>query len=663
MAIIINVAGSYNDKDIKRARADLDKLGGAVSTTSSTFSQKFESMGQSMANFGTTLTTRVTLPLVALGGLSLKFASDLEEATNKVDVVFGNSADAVKAFADDAASSFGFSEAKALEAAGTYGNLFRAMGIGENVSADLSTNLVGLAGDLASFNNANPEEVFDALRAGLSGETEPLKRFGINLNQARIEAEALNLGLITQGQEMDAAAKAQAVYSLIMQDTALAQGDFSRTSDGAANKTRILKARFEDIAAQLGAVLIPVFERVAGKIEELAKWFSELDPSTRETIVMFLGIAAAAGPVLLIVGKIVGAVGALKGVFAGVAAVLGAVSAPVLAVVAVIAALVAAVVIAWQRSEEFRTTVMKVWNDIRNAVVQAWEGFIKPAIDDLVAAFTNHVQPALTGLANKFNEVWPAIRDAVASFWGYAQPVLQFLVAIISNVLIPVLAWLLSTAFTVWTGMASFLAQAWTSVFQPILSGISSLISNVVIPAFTWLWQTAQTVWGGVSGAVSSAWGFMSGVFESIKGGISSVATWFSDRVNDIKNVFSTIGDAISAPFAAAFQAIKDLWNSTLGGKGFTVPDIPGVPGRGQRFEFPTFNKGGMVPGIPGDPQLAIVHAGEMILRQTEIDEYRSKRRGSQGQGGGDVNVYVNKTNADPYEIGRELLWTMKVAG
>lgn len=660
MAIRIDVGAVYTDDDIKRAHRDLNALGRAAGYNSATFSQKFAEMGQSMANFGTTLTTRVTLPLVALGGLSLKFASDLEEATNKVDVVFGNSADAVKAFADDAATSFGFSEAKALEAAGTYGNLFRAMGIGENVSADLSTSLVGLAGDLASFNNANPEEVFLALRAGLSGETEPLKRFGVNLNQARIEAEALNLGLIQQGQEMDAAAKAQAVYSLIMQDTALAQGDFARTSDGAANKTKILRARFEDIAAQLGEVLIPVFERVADKIDQLAGWFSELDPSTRRTIVMFAAMAAAIGPVLLVVGKLMGAIVALKAVFAGIAAVI---SAPVLAVVAVIAALVAAVVIAWQRSEEFRATVTKAWEDIKTAVIGAWEGFIKPALNDLVAAFQNHVQPALENLLAKFQEVWPAIRDAVASFWGYAQPVLQFLVAIISNVLIPVLAWLLSTAFTVWTGMASFLAGAWTSVFQPILSGISSLISNVVIPAFTWLWQTAQTVWGGVSGVVSSAWGFMSGVFESIKSGIGSVATWFSDRVNDIKNVFSTIGDAISAPFAAAFQAIKDLWNSTLGGKGFTVPDIPGVPGRGQRFEFPTFDKGGMVPGIPGDPQLAIVHAGEMILRQTEIDEYRSKRRGSQGQGGGDVNVYVNKTNADPYEIGRELLWTMKVAG
>ena len=661
MAIRINVVGAYDDKDIRRAQRDLEKLGGVAGSTSATFSQRFAEMGASMATFGASMTTKVTLPIAALGVVAVNAASNLQEATSKATVVFGDAADSVLAFADTAATSLGISEASALEAAGTYGNLFRAMGIGETRSAELSTSLVGLASDLASFNNANPQEVFDALRSGLSGETEPLKRFGVNLNQARIEAEALNLGLIQQGQEMDAAAKAQAVYSLIMQDTALAQGDFSRTSSGTANQMRILKARFEDIAAQLGTALLPMVERVAAKIGELTAWFSGLDEGTRNTIVTFLGIAAAIGPVLLVVGKLMGVIVALKAVFAGIAA---AVSGPVLIVVAIIAALVAAFVIAWQRSEEFRNTVTKTFNDVRDAVMGAWEGFIKPALDDLVAAFENHIAPALDNLAAKFNEVWPSISSALASFWGYAQPVLQFLVNILTNVLIPVLGWLLSVAFTVFTGMAGFLAGAWTNVFQPILSGISSIVSNVVIPAFMFLWNVAQSVWSGVSGAISAAWGFMAGVFESIKGGISGVATWFSDRVNDIKGAFSTIGDAISAPFRAAFNLIIRAWNNTLGQIDFTLPSNPLLgPLSGFRVSLPTFDefaKGGVVPGIPGDPQLAIVHAGEMILRRSEIDDYDNRGGGQRRTG--DVYVTVNKTDASPYDIGRELLWQMKVA-
>ena len=663
MAIRINVVGAYDDKDIRRAQRDLDKLGGVVGSTSATFSEKFANMGASMATFGASMTAKVTLPIAALGVVAVNAASNLQEATSKATVVFGDAADSVLAFADTAATSLGMSEASALEAAGTYGNLFRAMGIGETRSAELSTSLVGLASDLASFNNASPEEALNALRSGLVGETEPLKNFGVNLNQARIEAEALNLGLIQQGQEMDAAAKAQAAYSLIMQDTALAQGDFARTSDGTANRMRSLKSGFEDIAAQLGTALLPIVERVAAKIGELTTWFSGLDEGTRNTIVTFLGIAAAIGPVLLIVGKLMGAIVALKAVFAGIAAV---VSAPVLVVVAVIAALVAAFVIAWQRSEEFRNTVTKVFNDVRDAVIGAWEGFIKPALNDLVAAFQNHVVPALDNLGARFNEVWPSISAALASFWGYAQPVLQFLVNIITNVLVPVLGFLLNIAFTVFTGMAGFLAGAWTGVFQPILSGISSIVSNVVIPAFLFLWNVAQTVWAGVSGAIGSAWGFISGVFESIKGGIATVAGWFGDRVNDIKSAFSTIGDAISAPFRAAFNFIIRAWNNTLGKIDFTLPSNPLLgPLSGFRVALPTFNefdKGGMVPGIPGEPQLAIVHAGEMILRQSQIDGYRNRQEQGGGRSGGDVYVTVNKTDASPYDIGRELLWQMKVA-
>lgn len=252
--------------------------------------------------------------VITFGKAVFEASSNLNEATSKVGVVFGENAGQIVTFADGAAKALGLSKTQALEAAGTFGNLFRAMGIGTDTAADMSTKLLTLSGDLASFNNANPDDVLVALKAGLVGETEPLRQFGVNLNEARIQAEALRLGLVkgnvnmvdvqtaslkvaraqtdlntlqksgkftatelataqnavAQAQQdldakmagsvppLDSATKAQAAYSLIMQDTSLAQGDFARTADGAANKTRIASAEFENLKATLGDKVAPV---------------------------------------------------------------------------------------------------------------------------------------------------------------------------------------------------------------------------------------------------------------------------------------------------------------------------------------------------------------------------------------------------------------------
>lgn len=189
---------------------------------------------------------------------SVAVASDVSESTSKVGVVFGQASQQVLDFAHTAASSMGLSESAALEATGTFGNLLRSLGLTQQASADMSTKFVGLAGDLASFNNTDPAQALDALRSGLTGETEPLKQYGVNLNQAAIQQEAVRLGLAKHGEQLNASAQAQAAYSLILQQTTLAQGDFGRTSAGLANQQRILSAQFTDVKANVGALFLPI---------------------------------------------------------------------------------------------------------------------------------------------------------------------------------------------------------------------------------------------------------------------------------------------------------------------------------------------------------------------------------------------------------------------
>jgi hypothetical protein len=182
--------------------------------------------------------------------------------------VFGNSAFIIDNFAKTSAASFGITKQAALEASGTFGNLIQAFGIGEGQAANMSITLVQLAADLASFNNTPIEEAIIALRSGLSGEAEPLKRFGVAINDTRLKQEAFNMGLYDGKGALDITAKTQAAYALILKDTNLAQGDFSRTSEGFANQMRILQASLSDAATEVGLVLLPYFKEFVGFIND-----------------------------------------------------------------------------------------------------------------------------------------------------------------------------------------------------------------------------------------------------------------------------------------------------------------------------------------------------------------------------------------------------------
>lgn len=197
----------------------------------------------------------------ALGTLAvtgINAASDLGESLNKVNVVFGDAAGEIEAFASTSAQALGQSKQEALAAAGTFGNLFVSMGLGQGESADLSKGIVTLGSDLASFNNIDPAIALDKLRAGLVGETEPLRQLGVNMNAAMVETKAMELGLAATSKELTEADKVQARYALILEQTATAQGDFANTSTGMANSTRIISASFQDIQAQIGEKLLPV---------------------------------------------------------------------------------------------------------------------------------------------------------------------------------------------------------------------------------------------------------------------------------------------------------------------------------------------------------------------------------------------------------------------
>lgn len=285
------------------ALAEQAAAAGAASRSVGVVKVNTEGLTRAIRGGVTTAAAAAGVAIAAFGVSAIGAASDLNESSSKAAVVFGKSADAVLAFGDTAAKSIGQSKTEAVEAAGIFGNLFVAMGIGQKQSADLSVSLVKLASDLASFNNTSPEEALEALRAGLLGEQEPLRKYGVQLSAARVQQEGVSLGLIKHVNDvLPAAAKAQAAYSIIVKDTAVAQGDFGRTSSGLANQQRILTAQFKDFAATAGGIALPAATKLFGAINAGLGPLNDLLAATsgggktvRDFALSFIGLASSLG--------------------------------------------------------------------------------------------------------------------------------------------------------------------------------------------------------------------------------------------------------------------------------------------------------------------------------------------------------------------------------
>ena len=201
----------------------------------------------------------------AIGAFAYKAVlagSAMQETQSKVNVVFGEGAQAVRTFASTAASKLGQSKQTALDAAATFGIFGKSAGLSGVKLAEFSTDFVALATDLASFNNTSPEMAIQAIGAALRGESEPLRRYGVLINDAALRQEALTLKIYNGKGALDAQQKILAAQALIYKSTGDAQGDFARTSDGLANQQRILKATITNLTETIGTLLLPYFQKV-----------------------------------------------------------------------------------------------------------------------------------------------------------------------------------------------------------------------------------------------------------------------------------------------------------------------------------------------------------------------------------------------------------------
>jgi hypothetical protein len=269
MSVILNIVSEFDSKGIKQAQrqfAQLEKTSDKVAFA----------MKKSMIPATAALTT-----LGAAAFKASKMASDLNEETSKAEQIFGDASQSIVDFSNTASTKLGQSKTEALKAAGTFGVLGKAAGLTGTDLTAMSVQFTQLASDLASFNNTSPEDAVLALGAGLRGEAEPLRRYGVLLDDATLRQKALALGLVkTTKEALTPANKSLAAQAVILEKTALQQGNFALTSKDAANQQRILTARIKDAQTQIGVLFLPILKETTKKLSDYAGVLIEVTQNT-----------------------------------------------------------------------------------------------------------------------------------------------------------------------------------------------------------------------------------------------------------------------------------------------------------------------------------------------------------------------------------------------
>lgn len=377
-------------EELARASAALDQLEDHTNKSTDAFSRLAKAIGLVMI-------ARKALDTIKTG---IDYASDLAEVQNVVNVTFGSATEAINSWSKECLAAYGMNEVSAKRYAGTIGAMLKSSGLAGDAIVDMSKDMVGLAGDMASFYNLDLETAFEKIRSGISGETEPLKQLGINMSVANLEAYALSQGITTAYNEMSQAEQVMLRYNYLMSTTADAQGDFARTQDSYANQTRLLSESWLEFTGIMAEQLQPVLTTIVSWLNNIVAFLTENADMVSAVLV---GLATTVG--ILAVAWVVHAAAQWLAVAANQALIVSLLSNPILWIAIIIGVLVAAMY-RWIQSIG---GVKNAWEICKLALIVGWNA--------VKLAFFTGVYWVID-LVDKLKLCWQKAGVAIANFMG-----------------------------------------------------------------------------------------------------------------------------------------------------------------------------------------------------------------------------------------------------
>lgn len=572
---------------------------------------------------------------------SVKEASDLNESVNAVRVTFGKASKGVQKLSDGAAQAMGLSKTEFNELAVRFSNFSETVaGKGGDVVGTLK-DLTTRASDFASVMNLDVNDAAVLFQSGLAGETEPLRRYGIDLSAAAVQAHALAKGIWNGKGEMTEAQKVQARYSLLMKSTNKTAGDFANTSDSLANRQRIANAQWKNAKASIGQSLLPVMqaftgflqEKVVPAVQRFGEWFQKdggpaigrFGAMLRDNVLPVLsnvvGWLIRNKDVLLPLAGVIGAMIAAYKTWAFVSGVVTAAQMalnlaltanPIGLIVMAIAGLIAALVLLWNKNEAFRNAVTAAWNAIKDVALAVW---------DWLKGYLTGIWEGIKAAAEV---VWPIIQKVIEVVWKFIKTYITTYVKVIKTVIETVWKAIKWATQTTWDAIKAFIIdpiRAAIEVVRTVVGNVREWLSSAwatIRERASTAWQNVKdailtpirAIWGGIKNALGIGEG--GGIVED--GPLAKLANVFTKVKDRIGEAFGGVKDAIVAPIVTAFKWVNanviDKLNDSILSK-FGALRIP-------KLQIPEgYATGGMVRG-PGtgtsDSVLARLSNGEFVV-------------------------------------------------
>lgn len=467
----VDVTGNFskfkNELETTGRKAGAQSGTSAGSAFASNFGSKIATLGATYLGF-------------SLGKQIINEASDLAESVNVTGLAFGEARAAADAFGKSAADSVGLAESEARALQAQLGNVMVGFGASQTQAVRSSEELIKRAADIGSAWNASTQEVTEAIIAGFTTSTEPLRKFGVIIDQAAIEAKALELGLIATADELDNNSKRVAVTSLIWEQTNNVAGDFKNTQDGVANSTKTLNAMWGDTKAQLGTALLPM-------MSALLKTMRGLGPEGLKMIVII-------GASLMAFIKLTQGIRALSGAFSLLSA-----SPIVLAFLAI----VAVGILVW-----------KNWETIKQALARVWD-WMRQTAGDLGRFFTELWQTVTKNVA----DAWHEFTGAITAAWSSVTGAVSSAASAVAGAVTGAVSAVVGAVTGAWDAVTGATSTAWNtvkSIVESIGSGLVGFITGIpgkITAAFTGLADLISAPFRLAFAGIQVAWNTTVGGF------------------------------------------------------------------------------------------------------------------------------------------------------
>ena len=354
--------------------------------------------------------------------------------------------------------------------------------------------------------------------------------------------------------------------------------------DNLEGQLTILKSQLQELAISFGDLLMPAVRSIVSGLQGMVDVLNAMPDGVKRVIMIVALLAAALGPVLIIIGKtlsaigtimtwtpkLAGAISAVKGAFVALNATMMA--NPIAIVIATIAALVAAFIYLWNTNEEFRQFWIRLWNEIKEVAVQVW------------TAVSQFLVSAWNGIRNTAVAVWNGIRDFFSGLWVGIKTLFTTVVTAISTFLVGAWNGIRATVMAVWNAISAFFGSVWNGI-RTIISTVLNGIRGTVNSVWNGIRNTISSVVNGIKNTVSSAFNTMwsgirstiSGIYNTIRDGLGNAVNyitglasagwrWGADIINGIVN-------GIRSCIGAVASAVTDVANTIRSHLHFSVPD------------------------------------------------------------------------------------------